>query len=77
MVEKTYSDDEQNIIIVTYATEDGRYAFQKELALPSIGSVDLEHPSRMIVDRDNLSSVDDPETRDWYRDAVAERQSKG
>jgi len=35
LVERTYSDDEQNLIILTYATADGRQDFRKERALTS------------------------------------------
>ena len=35
LVERTYSDDEQNIIILTYATTDGKQYFRKERALTS------------------------------------------
>jgi hypothetical protein len=35
LVERTYSDDEQNMIILTYATTDGERYFRKERALTS------------------------------------------
>jgi hypothetical protein len=35
LVERTYSDDEQNLIILTYATPDGKQYFRKERALTS------------------------------------------
>jgi hypothetical protein len=34
-VERTYSDDEQNLIILTYATLDGERYYRKERALTS------------------------------------------
>ncbi|MFQ3295388.1 MAG: hypothetical protein ACI9PP_001689 [Halobacteriales archaeon] len=35
LVERTDSDDEQNLIILTYATPDGKRDFRKERALTS------------------------------------------
>lgn len=73
LVDKTFSDDEQNLIIATYATEDGTRAYRKELAVTSMGG-GFELSDRAEVAATNLSSVDDPETRSWYREAVATRQ---
>ena len=39
LVERTYSDDEQNLIILTYATTDGEQYFRKERALTSFTDV--------------------------------------
>ncbi|WP_338738636.1 hypothetical protein [Haloplanus salilacus] len=39
LVERTYSDDEQNLIILTYATLDGERYFRKERALTSFTDV--------------------------------------
>lgn len=65
LVERTYSDDEQNLIILTYATTDGERYFRKERALTSFtetrgttAAVDAE-PS-------NIGPVDDPELREQY-----------
>ena len=33
LVERTYSDDEQNLVVLTYATPDGERYFRKERAL--------------------------------------------
>ncbi|MFQ3320223.1 MAG: hypothetical protein ACI80F_002301, partial [Natronomonas sp.] len=35
LVERTYGDDEQNLIILTYATPDGERYLRKERALTS------------------------------------------
>jgi hypothetical protein len=52
LVERTYSDDEQNLIILTYATPDGERYFRKERALTSFSDV-----------RDTTAAVDaDPGT---------------
>jgi hypothetical protein len=39
LVERTYSDDEQNIVILTYATPDGERYFRKERSLTSFDDV--------------------------------------
>ncbi len=69
-VDQTLSDDEQNIIIVTYATADGRRAYRKELAVPNVGSELVDVAKREEVSPADLSAVDDPETRTWYKQAV-------
>ena len=57
LVERTYGDDEQNMIILTYATPDGRRDFRKERALTSYTGDHRETPVSMTVDPDNLGSV--------------------
>ncbi|ADJ14256.1 hypothetical protein [Halalkalicoccus jeotgali] len=66
LVERTYSDDEQNIIILTYATPDGKRDFRKERALPSFSGPGRETKVSLAVDPDNLGHVSDPETREAY-----------
>lgn len=73
LVERTFSDDEQNLIIATYATPDGRQAHHKEIAVPRSGD-EVNLPRRERVDEHNLSVVDDPETVTWYQDAVEDAQ---
>lgn len=70
LVERTYSDDEQNIIILTYATPDGAYDFRRERALTSFTGSHRETPVSLEVDRTNLGTVRDPETRQRYADEV-------
>ena len=65
LVERTYSDDEQNMIILTYATPDGTRDFRKERALTSFGDV-RDTTAAVDVDPGNLGSVDDPQTVDQY-----------
>ena len=43
LVERTYSDDEQNLIILTYATPDGEQYYRKERALTSFTDVPRHH----------------------------------
>ena len=66
LVERTYSDDEQNLIILTYATPDGRQDFRKERALTSFTGDHRETKVSLAVDPDNLGDVDDLEIRDRY-----------
>jgi len=66
LVERTYSDDEQNLIILTYATADGRQDFRKERALTSFSGDHRETPVSLTVPADNLGVVDDPDTRERY-----------
>jgi hypothetical protein len=66
LVERTYSDDEQNLIILTYATPDGERYFRKERALTSFTD-QRETTAAVDVGVDNLGSVDDPELQSQYR----------
>lgn len=65
LVERTYSDDELNLIILTYATTDGQRYYRKERALPSFTDV-RDTTAAVDVDPTNLGSVDDPEERTRY-----------
>ena len=67
LVERTYSDDEQNIIILVYATPDGRRYLRKERALTSFGD---RRDTTAAVDTvpDSLGAVDDPDRRQAYAD---------
>jgi hypothetical protein len=65
LVERTYSDDEQNLIILTYATPDGERYFRKERALTSFTD---RRDTTAAVDAhpENLGSVDDPDLQAQY-----------
>lgn len=65
LVERTFSDDEQNLIVLVYATLDGRRYLRKERALTSF---DDDRPTAAAVDAapGNLGTVEDPETRERY-----------
>lgn len=65
LVERTYSDDEQNLIILTYATPDGEQYFRKERALTSFGDV-RDTTAALDADLDNLGLVDDPDLQEQY-----------
>jgi len=65
LVERTYSDDEQNLIILTYATTDGEQYFRKERALTSF--TDVRDTTAAVDARpENLGSVDDPDLQAQY-----------
>ncbi|QLC35716.1 hypothetical protein EFA46_015795 (plasmid) [Halarchaeum sp. CBA1220] len=65
LVERTYSDDEQNLIILTYATPDGKRYFRKERALTSFSDV-RDTTAAVDATPANLGHVDDPDTRKQY-----------
>ena len=65
LVERTYSDDEQNLIILTYATVDGTRYFRKERALTSFTDR-RETPASLTVDPANLGEVTEPELEERY-----------
>ena len=65
LVERTYSDDEQNLIIITYATSDGAQYYRKERALTSFTDV-RDTTAAVDADPNNLGSVDDSELQERY-----------
>lgn len=75
LVERTYSDDEQNLIILVYATPDGERYFRKERALTSFTGDSRDTTAALDVDPDNLGSVDETDLREQYA-AEATRMSE-
>ena len=75
LVERTFSDDEQNLVILVYATPDGRRSFRKERALTSFSGAQRETPVSLEVEASNLGPVADPERRARYA-AEAERMAE-
>ncbi|OYR56582.1 hypothetical protein [Halorubrum halodurans] len=65
LVERTYSDDEQNMVILTYATPDGERYFRKERALTSFSDV-RDTTAAVQAGPGELGSVDDPDLRERY-----------
>jgi hypothetical protein len=65
LVERTYSDDEQNLIILTYATPDGRRYYRKERALTSFTDT-RDTTAAVDVEPENLGVVEDPERVEQY-----------
>jgi hypothetical protein len=74
LVERTYSDDEQNLIILTHATPDGGREFRKERALPSFSGPARQTPVSVRVEPSNLATVEDELTRERYA-AEADRMA--
>jgi hypothetical protein len=64
LVERTYSDDEQNSIILVYATPDGERYYRKGRALTSFSDV-RDTTAAVEVDPGNLGTVE-PDDRDRY-----------
>lgn len=71
LVERTYSDDEQNLIILTYATPDGTRDYRRERALTSFTGDHRETTAAVEVSPDNLGTVAEPELRERYAAEVA------
>jgi hypothetical protein len=65
LVERTYSDDEQNMIILVYATPDGRQYFRKERALTSFDDV-RDTTAAVETSAANLGPVEDEDLRERY-----------
>lgn len=65
LVERTYSDDELNIVILVYATPDGERYLRKELALTSADD-DREVTAAVDAAPSNLGRVEDPDRRERY-----------
>jgi len=70
LVERTYSDDEQNLIILTYATPDGEQYYRRERALTSFTD-QRETTAAVDIQPENLGSVADPELCEQYRAEAA------
>ena len=66
LVERTFSDDEQNIVILVYATPDGSRYLRKERALTSFTGPARETHAALSVDPGALAPVDDPATEARY-----------
>lgn len=73
LVERTYSDDEQNLIILTYATTDGERYFRKERALTTPGDRRVT-TAAVEAEPQNLGDVTDPDERAQYA-AEAQRMA--
>jgi hypothetical protein len=65
LVERTYSDDEQNVVILTYATPDGERYFRKERALTSFSDA-RDTTAAVDAAPSNVGTVGDPADRERY-----------
>ena len=72
LVERTYSDDEQNIVILVYATPDGERYLRKERALTSFGDR-RDTTAALDAEPKNLGETDEGK-REQYA-AEAERMA--
>lgn len=66
LVERTFSDDEQNVVILVYATTDGRRYHRKERALPSFSGTHRDTTASVTQPGDQLGEVTDPDRRRRY-----------
>jgi len=71
LVERTFSDDEHNVVILLYATPDGSRVLRKERALPSFTGTARETTASVRAVPENLAAIDDPDRRERYRAEVA------
>lgn len=71
LVERTYSDDELNLIILVYATEDGRRYHRRERALTSFSGPARETRASLLVSPADVGTVGDPETRERYAEEAS------
>ncbi len=69
LVERTYGDDELNLIILTYATLDGERYYRKERALPSFTGAARETTAALDVPPDDLGRTTDAD-REYYANAA-------
>ena len=65
LVERTFSEDKPNLIILVYATPDGKHSFTKERALTNFSTVRVT-TAAIEVDPDNLDEVGDETLENQY-----------
>jgi hypothetical protein len=73
MVERTFSEDSPNVLVVVYATPDGSQYLRKEWAYNRFGGT-AGAPSVTAAERvepERLAPVDDPATRERYATEAA------
>ncbi|MFB6138226.1 MAG: hypothetical protein ABEJ42_07820 [Halobacteriaceae archaeon] len=73
LAERTYSDDEQNVVILEYATPEGDRYLRKELAAGA--ALDRPTPVSITVDPDRLAPVQNEAVRERYAATVAETRA--
>jgi hypothetical protein len=66
LVERMFSDDEHNLIILVYATPDGEHYHPKERAVTSFTGAAQETYAARDVPSENVADVTDPDTRERY-----------
>jgi hypothetical protein len=68
LVERTYSDDEQNIVILVYATPDGERYLRKERALTSFGDR-RDTTAALDAEPKNLGKTDEEKRKQYAAEA--------
>ena len=68
LVERTYGDDEQNMVILVYADETGERYFRKERALTSFTD-ERETPVSQVVPTDELGWTDEADRERYAAEA--------
>jgi hypothetical protein len=69
LVERTYGDDELNLVILTYATLDGERYLRKERALTSFSGPARETTAALDVDPTSLGETAE-EDREYFANAA-------
>jgi hypothetical protein len=69
LVERTYGDDELNLVILTYATLDREWYYRKERALTSFTGPARETTAAVEVDPDDLGRTPSAD-REYYATAA-------
>ena len=69
LVERTYSDDEQNIVILVYATPDGERYLRKERALTSFGD-HRDTTADIDADPNNLGETGEDKLEQYAAEAA-------
>jgi hypothetical protein len=70
LVERTYSDDEQNLVILVYATPNGKQYLRKERALTSFTGPARETHAALDVVSDRLAATDRDERERYAAEAA-------
>jgi len=75
LVERTYGDDELNLVILTYATPEGERYLRKERALTSFTGAKRETTAAIDADPADLGETP-PEDREYFADAASRTAEK-
>lgn len=75
LVERTYSDDEQNIVVLVYATSDGSRYLRKERALTSFGDV-RDTTAAVDAKPGSVGRVDDTDAQETYAAEATRMRAK-
>ncbi len=75
LVERTYSDDEQNLIILIYATLDGERYVRKERAVTSYTNVP-ETTAGITMPLTETAPVQDDTTKRQYADQARQMRDR-